>query len=437
MILVNLSIEQANAVEPIIRPYLSARSAGMGGVRLTTGLYDENFFGNPARVTANPVWKVQFADIMLETTTSTLSTVTDLISGGLDDLSALDGFSGQNLHSRVQLLVLPTFYIPCENMSWGFGVLATVQSDLNIRQNFTVSPQSIVDAGPALTVGRKFKFVGSPPSKHKIKKKIKKKKKEEEKTEEVKKESVEDIEKTEITKTEDEGEETEDEVEEEIAEEVNEEVKNEKDDKPKTTEGDLLSVGLTTHATYRMAVPSTFTLTDLIQGEAFDPQDLAGDGAHVDFDIGATYVLQWHPWDLDIQPGFAVNNILGGKYDNLGIHILDSNVLPPVQPRTYGFGVSARKPMLGKLTNTTLALEFTDIGNNPDGSFFRLVHMGAETHFGIISLRLGLNQGYWTAGLGFNFYALEIDAATYGEELSTNIGFWEERRYAVRLSLQI
>ena len=44
----------AHALDQIIRPYQSVRSAGMGGVRITTGLYDENFFNNPARVTANP-----------------------------------------------------------------------------------------------------------------------------------------------------------------------------------------------------------------------------------------------------------------------------------------------------------------------------------------------------------------------------------------------
>jgi len=35
---------RSEAVDQITRPYQSVRSAGMGGVRITTGLYDENFF---------------------------------------------------------------------------------------------------------------------------------------------------------------------------------------------------------------------------------------------------------------------------------------------------------------------------------------------------------------------------------------------------------
>ena len=36
----------AQAIERITRPYQSVHSAGMGGVKLTTGFYDENFYGN-------------------------------------------------------------------------------------------------------------------------------------------------------------------------------------------------------------------------------------------------------------------------------------------------------------------------------------------------------------------------------------------------------
>ena len=57
----------SSALEQIIRPYQSIRSAGMGGVKITTGEYEENFWGNPARVAFNPKWRLTFFDFSAET----------------------------------------------------------------------------------------------------------------------------------------------------------------------------------------------------------------------------------------------------------------------------------------------------------------------------------------------------------------------------------
>ena len=77
----------AYALDQIIRSYQSARSSAMGSVVLTTGLYDENFFGNPARVTANPTWKLQLPDPMVELSTGALSAVDDFVGANRDTLS--------------------------------------------------------------------------------------------------------------------------------------------------------------------------------------------------------------------------------------------------------------------------------------------------------------------------------------------------------------
>ena len=70
------------ALDNIIRPYQSARSSGMGGVKLTTGLYDENFFGNPARTSANPRFRFTFLDPMFEVNGQALKTASTLAQGG-------------------------------------------------------------------------------------------------------------------------------------------------------------------------------------------------------------------------------------------------------------------------------------------------------------------------------------------------------------------
>jgi hypothetical protein len=92
---------------------------------------------------------------------------------------------------------------------------------------------------------------------------------------------------------------------------------------------------------------------------------------------------------------------------------------------------------MGIMKDTTLALELTDFGNNTNGSIYRTVHLGGETHLGIFALRAGLNQGYACAGLGINLKFVRIDASTYGEELSLNSGGYEDRRYALQFAIQI
>src|SRR5689334_25178572 len=92
----------AFALDQIIRPYQSVRSAGMGGVRMTTGLYDENFFNNPARVVANPYSKFTVLQLTpLEPNSSILSEGSSLMKGG-DTLKKVTDSAGNNLHDRFQ-----------------------------------------------------------------------------------------------------------------------------------------------------------------------------------------------------------------------------------------------------------------------------------------------------------------------------------------------
>jgi hypothetical protein len=135
---------------------------------------------------------------------------------------------------------------------------------------------------------------------------------------------------------------------------------------------------------------------------------------------------------------------MGGRFSNFSFKpIKDSSGnpspanLPTQQPRTFNLGVAALKPTNGVLRDSTLALEFTDLGNNTNGSIYRTIHLGGETHLGILAGRLGINQGYLCAGLGLDLKFVTLDVATYGEEMSLNSGGYEDRRYALRLAFQI
>lgn len=356
-----LASGQARALDQVVRPYQGIRSAGMGGTLLTTGLYDENFFGNPARALANPKFKITPFDFMIEVNSSSISRVGDLASSG-DPWGKLASSSGQNNHLRIQT-TLPSFYFPAgEEGKWAYavGLHMSTQADMDLRNSFQIDPTVISDIGPSFTLARKL------------------------------------------------------------------------------LDEDRLGVGMTAHATYRVSSNRGFTFVDLIKGSSISPTSTGGQGAHLDFDVGGTYVLPIQPWESKVTVGATINNLLGGNYSNLGLHPVSS--IPgaaPAQPRTLGLGITAAKAQTGAFTDTVAAFEIRDIGNNPNGSLFKTLHIGGETHYGLTSIRLGINQGYLTAGFGFALKIVNIDLATYGEEMSLNAGGLEDRRFALKLEFQI
>ena len=142
----------------IIRPFMSARSAAMGGLRYTTGLYDENFFGNPARATENPVWRTTLFDPLVEVNSGILTTLGALTkpTGSLfDKLSTATGTSN---HVRVQS-TFPAFYFGIgaeRDTQVGFALISQTQGDVNLRKSYVLTPVVLSDIGPAVTVARRF-----------------------------------------------------------------------------------------------------------------------------------------------------------------------------------------------------------------------------------------------------------------------------------------
>src|SRR4051812_27824810 len=92
----------AYASEEIIHRYESIRSLGMGGVKITTGLYDENFFGNPARTVANPRFRLTLVDPMAEFSSNAIGNVSSLVGSG-NPLGQLGNTAGDNNYGRFQL----------------------------------------------------------------------------------------------------------------------------------------------------------------------------------------------------------------------------------------------------------------------------------------------------------------------------------------------
>lgn len=64
------------------------------------------------------------------------------------------------------------------------------------------------------------------------------------------------------------------------------------------------------------------------------------------------------------------------------------------------------------------------------------VHMGLELGLPLVDLRVGLYQGYYTAGLGLGLGFFDIEAATWGTELGGYPGQFESRRYMVQMTMR-
>jgi hypothetical protein len=334
----------------------------MGGVRITTGLYDENFFNNPARVTANPENKFTFMQITpAEISSPTPGLISDITKNSDDALAIAANNSGKNIHGRTQI-ILPAYYLAPKGEERKFGLafalITSAQADAAIHQSYQTSLDGLVDIGPAVTYGRKF------------------------------------------------------------------------------LSDDSLSVGITGHLTYRAGIGPDYSILDYVRGKTLSVNNMVGQGAMLDFDLGSTYLIT-KLGEFDISAGAAIQNILGGGYSNISYKPLDLTNSAPRQPRSFGFGGSATRGTWGSFTQTTFALEFTDIGNNSNGSIFRLIHMGGETHWKSLAFRLGLNQGYISAGLGLDVQYFTLDLATYGEEMGLNAGTFQDRRYTLNFGFHI
>ncbi len=350
----------ALAFDPIIRPYQTVRTAGMGNVRYTTGFYEDNFNANPARITENPQTLFQLPKFTLEAGGGTLSSISEMLSSNSGGFDTFSDSVGKPLSARFQML-FPAFYKPnffSPDWAFAFGVPVSAQVMGQISQSGLITPTTVIGGGPAFSVARRL-----------------------------------------------------------LPEE-------------------RLSIGTTIHADFRATAGKAYNLYDLLRDNIKNTLS-GGSGMNIDFDLGSTFRPHWGLGGLNYELAFAINNVLGGTYDNLGGKIPGWSGLPTPSPRSFNVGLAARKDSIWEFTNFMLALEFTDMGANGNGSIFRDIHLGSEATWKWLKLRAGINQGYWCGGLGFYFKYFKMDFATYGEEMGLNVGSAQDRRYALDFGFHI
>jgi hypothetical protein len=106
---------------------------------------------------------------------------------------------------------------------------------------------------------------------------------------------------------------------------------------------------------------------------------------------------------------------------------------PPIEPE---FIVGGAMKFSGGLVDITPAIDYR-FANRNDMQIGKKLHLGVEVAMPVLTLRAGLNQGYWTAGAGFNLWLVRVEAASYGVELGAYPGQQEDRRYMANFSFQL
>lgn len=205
-------------------------------------------------------------------------------------------------------------------------------------------------------------------------------------------------------------------------------------------EDDSLSLGFTVKGLYRVNFTKAYNaleLSSLFSNSSSASKDFQkeimkdGTGFAILGSVGMMYDMpSFGSSILDyIKPRFSLSfNDFG--YQNFG------RLMEDIDPTlNLSIGIS---PQFTSFLRGDLYIEFHDIlvMAGEDKSFTKRFHIGAQLSFwDRLFVRAGLNQGYPTAGLGFDIKFLRMNYAFYGEELGAYAGQKVDWRHAVELTI--
>jgi hypothetical protein len=185
-----------------------------------------------------------------------------------------------------------------------------------------------------------------------------------------------------------------------------------------------LRVGGTLKYLHRESLDEVYTAADIADDDFEDRLDddrKSGNG--VSMDLGVLYELPVES-SFTTDVGLSINNLFE----------MDMSEAEDIK-RTVNLGIATRRSFSG----FTLigAFDIIDITRNydQDDDYMKRIHMGAELQLpAILAVRMGLNQGYFTAGATLDFPVVRLDFATYAEEVGAYAGQREDRRYVGQIS---
>ncbi len=206
-----------------------------------------------------------------------------------------------------------------------------------------------------------------------------------------------------------------------------------------------LSRGATAKAIYRGDFNKSVSAIELaFDSNLLKPED-AGEGMTVDGDIGILYtptvpqsgVLTFLEY---AKPTFGatVRNIADYGFTS-NFHAIDPNSREPARiQRRFDLGSMFELPDWW-VWRSRLMLDVRDIGHS-NFTMRKGLHMGAEFLWKLKSWfqggwRVGVNQGYFTAGFTGDFAMFRLDLVTYAQEVGTTDTPKATRIYMAKMSL--
>lgn len=153
--------------------------------------------------------------------------------------------------------------------------------------------------------------------------------------------------------------------------------------------------------------------------------------------------------DDDQMDGSGISADIGVLYTTSALKVTDLNLALVAQnipemdfgdamdtKTQFNAGIALSQKVLGMTVTEALDVyDFTDNAGGDD-SLEKKIHLGVEVAFPIIlSVRAGLNQGYYTAGATLSLKVIKLDVATYGEEIGVVGGQQEDRRFVAQISM--
>jgi hypothetical protein len=203
-------------------------------------------------------------------------------------------------------------------------------------------------------------------------------------------------------------------------------------------EGHHISLGVTAKAIYRGYFNKSFLASELmLDSTLLRPED-ASEGFTVDGDIGMLWTPKWEkPW-LKPTLGVTVRNVADYGFKS-NFHLLDkaSSQAPDLQ-RRVDVGTLFETPDWW-IFKTRVAADIRDIGHD-NWTWKKGLHLGGEFLWKVRSWwqggwRIGVNQGYFTAGFTGVLGIFQAELATYADEVGSSQTPMANRRYMLKLAL--
>lgn len=138
--------------------------------------------------------------------------------------------------------------------------------------------------------------------------------------------------------------------------------------------------------------------------------------------------------------GLVVRDVGNTRYD-FRPGLFNSTTEKPGETKQTVDAALSFQPLLGNHTRSTFAVDYRGVTSPLDPereTFLKRLHVGAEFNFSDFAfLRFGANQGYWTAGVELATEKIQLQFASYGEEVGFPNALREDRRWVFQFSFRL